>query len=477
VRRVVPQTGQRDRARTAQARAPGGVAGRDVERARGATGAPGVTGALDPATVARLQRAAGNGAVAGALRPVQRELDLMAIVSDLLRGLASLVPLGASAIGVVLDVARGVKPSEAVVRQLLELGVSEEDATDLLLFARHPQLMGRKLGPGDEKLMAEWKSIRSTVVRPLLREIEKARDDERGRPAKEPKPGTGPVPEDDVDPGEAPTPVAPTTGEADFILDTDRSFLTQIPGGKQYLDFDWHPLDFPGKKVRLKDTSPEYLDKQRSDPRIVVFEEKGAWYIKGANQDRATRMFALLARHVPERRANTGSAAVLTEKQFAAHEAAYDRYIQDQLEPMTSQPKLRLNRHARAAFETMRAAAEKDGVRLRASNSFRPRTTARRSAAKAGNKAAVASFSSHTLGLAVDLQLHVAATKGQWTETSTRMDNLVGMYRSPGYKWMAQHAAGHGWYPYRAEPWHWEYNPEGFRETFWADAEERIRPG
>jgi hypothetical protein len=28
--------------------------------------------------------------------------------------------------------------------------------------------------------------------------------------------------------------------------------------------------------------------------------------------------------------------------------------------------------------------------------------------------------------------------------------------------------ASFGFYQYRNEPWHWEYNPEGFRQTFWA---------
>jgi hypothetical protein len=56
------------------------------------------------------------------------------------------------------------------------------------------------------------------------------------------------------------------------------------------------------------------------------------------------------------------------------------------------------------------------------------------------------------------------------------MDNLVKMYRSPGYKWMAEHAAEHGWYPFRMEPWHWEYNPPGFREKFYAEADVHIRP-
>jgi hypothetical protein len=50
---------------------------------------------------------------------------------------------------------------------------------------------------------------------------------------------------------------------------------------------------------------------------------------------------------------------------------------------------------------------------------------------------------------------------------STRsMPNIVRMYRSPVYKWMALHGREHGWFPYRREPWHWEYNPPGFRERF-----------
>jgi hypothetical protein len=26
-----------------------------------------------------------------------------------------------------------------------------------------------------------------------------------------------------------------------------------------------------------------------------------------------------------------------------------------------------------------------------------------------------------------------------------------------------------GWYPYQNEPWHWEFNPPGFRKIYWAD--------
>lgn len=445
-----------------------GVTGRTRSRASAPVSKASAKGSrLTPTTTSdgpsttTLQQTIGNQAMARLVSApvVQRDWDLAAAVSTLAKGLASLMGIGAPAFQILADVVAGVEPSVAVVRQLLEAGVSEEDATDLLLFARHPQLMGRKLGVGDEKLIAEWKSIRSGTVRPLLREIEEARD------ARARVPGT------DTEPGEAPTPA-----DGDFLLDTDRSYLDQIPGGAPYRDFNWHRLDFPGAKERVGNTSPERLAELRADPQIELFEERDVWYIRGANQARARRMFALLAQHVPERRANSGDDAVVTEEEFAAHEEEYDAYVVEQLEPITSQPGLRLNRHAAAAFETMRAAAAADGVRLLVGNSFRTRATAERNAARAGNRAAVAGFSSHTLGLAVDLTLQTTATAGEWTDRSTRMDNLTEMYRSPSYKWLAEHGAAEGWYPYRAEPWHWEYNPEGFRTTFFAALDASLRP-
>lgn len=147
------------------------------------------------------------------------------------------------------------------------------------------------------------------------------------------------------------------------------------------------------------------------------------------------------------------------------------------MDPIPSQPKLKLNKHAAAAFEAMRAAAAAEGVKLKVDHSFRSRATAEKNAKKADNNAAAAGFSSHRLGLAVDLVLQTAATAGDWTDVSTRMDNLPEMYRSPSYKWMAENGSGHGWHPYSAEPWHWEYNPSDFRTTFFAEADEALKPG
>jgi hypothetical protein len=44
------------------------------------------------------------------------------------------------------------------------------------------------------------------------------------------------------------------------------------------------------------------------------------------------------------------------------------------------------------------------------------------------------------------------------TEVSTRpFANLVNMYKSPVHKWLFLRGETHGWFPYRREPWHWEY--------------------
>ena len=40
------------------------------------------------------------------------------------------------------------------------------------------------------------------------------------------------------------------------------------------------------------------------------------------------------------------------------------------------------------------------------------------------------------------------------------------MTPAPAHKWLLLRGAAFGWYPYLHEPWHWEYNPPGFREVF-----------
>jgi hypothetical protein len=68
----------------------------------------------------------------------------------------------------------------------------------------------------------------------------------------------------------------------------------------------------------------------------------------------------------------------------------------------------------------------------------------------------------------MDLNLRTRAM-GTAKTTSTAMTNIVDLLRAPAYKWMFMRGAAFGFYQYRKEPWHWEYNPNGFRDTFWAE--------
>lgn len=220
-------------------------------------------------------------------------------------------------------------------------------------------------------------------------------------------------------------------GERRFILDPERSTLELLEPAERdrYLGFSWHENDFPG------------------GPR-------------GPNEAHADRLFAALTRLRPERRANSGDTAAVRAAEF---DAAMQRRMQDALVAVPGERGQRLHRDASAAYVEMRTAAAAEGVTLSINNSYRSAARAQASAARAGNRAAVASFSSHTLGLGIDLNMSHGALR--LAEVSTRpFSNLVNMYKSPVHKWVFLRGETHGWFPYRREPWHWEYNPPGFRE-------------
>lgn len=44
--------------------------------------------------------------------------------------------------------------------------------------------------------------------------------------------------------------------------------------------------------------------------------------------------------------------------------------------------------------------------------------------------------------------------------------NVVNMRTSPAHKFLFAFGDQFAWFPYQVEPWHWEYNPEGFSEAF-----------
>lgn len=186
---------------------------------------------------------------------------------------------------------------------------------------------------------------------------------------------------------------------------------------------------------------------------------------KGPNEQFADVMVDALDLVRPERRANRSRAAVVLRQEV--NDGVWN-YITNQWLAVPGQEQWKLNRHALSSFERMREQARTEGVDLIILSSHRSPQTAQANAARAGNANAVASFSAHSLGLAIDFKMSQDG-EFQTREGFTRpMSELVRMRQSPVHKWLLLRGEAFGWYPYQNEPWHWEYNPPGFRDLYWA---------
>ena len=239
-----------------------------------------------------------------------------------------------------------------------------------------------------------------------------------------------------------------------FILDPNTSVLDLLPQRQRtrFRNFNWHENDYLGGAA-------------------------------GPNEGRTRSMLRALNAIRPQRRANSTANAVVSETEYTnqVHE-----HIRDNLVEVPDFPEIEgrpqytqragesLYRTAQASFLEMREAARADGVPLIIRDAHRPLAVAQARALAVDNANAVASFSSHTLGLAVDLNMSMRYEDPggrqqnlRYQETTTTpMQNVVDMRESPVHKWIFLHGAQYGWYPFQQEPWHWEYNPEGFRDTF-----------
>ena len=199
--------------------------------------------------------------------------------------------------------------------------------------------------------------------------------------------------------------------------------------------FDWHDNDFPG--------GPEGPREQFADVMVDVLD---------------------LVR--PERRANRSREAVVLRGEANAD---VWKYVTSQWVAVPGQEKWKLHPQACDAFVRMRQQAQSEGIDLVILSAHRDPEAAQANAARTGNPNAVASFSSHSLGLAIDFEMS-HRDDIHFDGLSTRpMSELVRMRESPVHKWLFLRGDEFGWYPYQNEPWHWEYNPPGFRKLFWAD--------
>jgi len=135
------------------------------------------------------------------------------------------------------------------------------------------------------------------------------------------------------------------------------------------------------------------------------------------------------------------------------------RYLAD-----PSRPK-QLHRAAYEAYLRMKVAAEADGIPanlLTITSGYRSVAHQQRLWAEALRKygspqaarrwVAPPGGSPHHTGRAIDL----------WLGTRNSSDNIAALRATLPYKWLVCNASRFGFFPYAHEPWHWEFNPEGF---------------
>ncbi len=265
------------------------------------------------------------------------------------------------------------------------------------------------------------------------------------------------------------------------MADALRSTVDRLPEAQRtrFAGIQWGWADYPGTTYPAAGMTPEKLAEFQRDAALTFSSRTNSFV--GLHQADAQALFDALSAARPgggERRVNAGNAAMITADQFAAADgrAAIDTYVDGQIDPTALPGGGKLNKHAAEAFRTMAAAAAAQGVTLRVMSGYRTRAAEEAGARRNTNRLAFGAFSPHALGLAADVSLKVGTSAhASFAEASTIMTQLVTMLNSPAYKWIYMNGATYGFYQYRNEPWHWEYNPSGFKATFWSEADDAIR--
>jgi len=421
--------------------------------------------------VLRLQGLAGNSAVTGMLA-LQRDAATVTPDSpastkanpDPLAVVAAAFPTAMAIAGQLEPILRlaGADLAPLAIGALVANGFRDESKlTDVAFWLHHPELSGEALKPGlpgYPSLAKDWIDLRTSVVRPALEVRDASPQVVQSHPA----------------PGEAQP--AATSGSDDFVKDWARSTLELLPRSQRekFESIEWGPLDFPGTTVAIKGLKADALDWYLKQPNVVQKDGKEGPYLTSSNQDAAKALFLALSQVRPgggERRVNINDSAVIPEEAFRSDPTEFYDYVTSQLEGIPGQTDIQMNSEAATKFAEMRGAAKAEGVPLVALNAFRPLAHEMKAEKAAGNRNAVGGIS-HLIGLAVDVKLHIDKKHDpDFVETGTgNFNKMLNMLESPVYKWIFMNGSRFGFYQYRQEPWHWEYNPEGFRDRFYAGA-------
>ncbi len=136
--------------------------------------------------------------------------------------------------------------------------------------------------------------------------------------------------------------------------------------------------------------------------------------------------------------------------------------------PRAFQGQVPLHRAAAAALRAMQCAAQLEGLKpplLQPTSGFRdPKRQAQLWAIalkKYGSPQAARKWvappggSAHQSGRAIDF----------WLGGKGGSENVAKLRKLPAYHWLVANAHKFGFYPYEAEPWHWEYNPPANQQS------------
>ena len=251
----------------------------------------------------------------------------------------------------------------------------------------------------------------------------------------------------------------------EWIHDPSASVLDKVNPSSlanEYRNFKWDRYDFPGANKPKTSKFPE------QDP--------------GPNEEKAKQMlYVLRAQLLPEHRATLTDNAVFCVRTLPGvcspvevmSQKIWDHILDPKILISADKQGHKLNKFAQDSFAKMQAAAKKDGVELDINNSDRPCGASQASVQRfeKGSQTVIAGCpNSHNFGLAIDFNLN----QDDWPlpnpleVSSAPFKNIINMMQSPVYKWLYLNAKTYHWYPYVYEPWHWEFNPPGFRNDFFA---------
>jgi hypothetical protein len=225
---------------------------------------------------------------------------------------------------------------------------------------------------------------------------------------------------------------------ADNLTNNSQIVLEKLKEiNRKYGNLDWKANDFPGGNI-------------------------------GPNEGDAKQLAKDLKVLLPERRVNLGKASILTLDEVKSNPDIL-MYVTEETSRIPGDVMNRkLNHYALENFTRMVEHASSDGIILELGGPRSAFRTVQQSEAINTNiqncAAAACGLSAHNLGLAIDVKL-----PPYLITTNQNFKNIVEMRNTPTYSWLFLHGKDYGWFPYHNEPWHWEYNPPGFRSNFYKE--------